>query len=70
MPKALEQQLMRQARSQGLSGDQRDAYVYGTMRDTGWKPKQERKKRQTETMVSALRDRAAKKDAHQKFFEE
>jgi len=69
MPKALEQELMKQARSQGLSGDQRDSYVYGTMRKTGWAPKQEKKKRQTETMVSALRDRA-KKDPHQKFFEE
>lgn len=31
--------LRRQAEEKGLSGKRADAYVYGTMRKTGWKPK-------------------------------
>lgn len=41
MPKELEMRLKRQARAKGLTGKKADAYVYGTMRDTGWKPKRE-----------------------------
>lgn len=43
MPKAMERKLKRQAKRKGLTGDRADAYVYGTMRKAGWKPK--RKKR-------------------------
>lgn len=43
MPKKLEQQLKKQAAQKGLSEKRADAYVYGTMRKTGWKPKQEKK---------------------------
>lgn len=40
MPKALENKLQREA-AQKFPGDKerQDAYVYGTMRKTGWKPK-------------------------------
>tara|TARA_Y100000310_G_C19991424_1_gene494294 strand:- start:72 stop:203 length:132 start_codon:yes stop_codon:yes gene_type:complete len=38
MPKKLEKNLKRKAKSKGLSGERADAYVYGTMRKTGWKP--------------------------------
>ena len=38
MPKALEQKLKRQAKKKGLSKKRTGAYVYGTMRKTGWKP--------------------------------
>jgi len=41
MPKELEDKLKKQASKQGLSGDKADAYIYGTMRKTGWKPKRE-----------------------------
>ena len=41
MPKAMEQALEREASKKGLSGDRRDAFVYGTMRKTGWKPERE-----------------------------
>jgi hypothetical protein len=44
MPKKLERKLIRQGKKKHLSGDQLDAYVYDTMRDTGWKPEQEKKK--------------------------
>ena len=38
MPKNLERKLKSKAKKKGLSGDRADAYVYGTMRKTGWKP--------------------------------
>lgn len=43
MPKALERSLKAQAARKGLRGDRKDAYVYGTLRKTGWKPKREKK---------------------------
>lgn len=43
MPKALHRSLSRQASKKGLTGARRDAYVYGTMRKTGWKPANQRK---------------------------
>lgn len=38
MPKKLEEKLKREASKKGLKGERRDAYVYGTLRKTGWKP--------------------------------
>jgi hypothetical protein len=45
MPKEMEKQLKREARRKGLTGDRADAYVYGTMRKTGWKPSTQKKTR-------------------------
>ena len=42
MPKKLEKSLKKKCKSKGLSKKKCDAYVYGTMRKTGWKPKRER----------------------------
>ena len=42
MPKALEKKLKKQARRSGLKGKRANAYIYGTLRKTGWKPKKER----------------------------
>lgn len=39
MPKALEEKLQREASKKGLSGERANAYVYGTLRKTGWEPK-------------------------------
>ncbi len=39
MPKAMEKKLKSEAKKKGLSGKRADAYVYGTMRKNGWKPK-------------------------------
>jgi len=39
MPKKLEQKLKTEAKKKGLSKKRADAYVYGTLRKTGWKPK-------------------------------
>lgn len=42
MPKELEAKLKREAQQKGLSKERQDAYVYGTLRKTGWKPKKEK----------------------------
>jgi hypothetical protein len=42
MPKKLERELKAEARKKGLKGERADAYIYGTMRKTGWKPKREK----------------------------
>lgn len=39
MPKKLESKLKRECSKKGLSKDRCNAYVYGTLRKTGWKPK-------------------------------
>jgi hypothetical protein len=39
MPKKMEIALKKEAKKKGLSGDRANAYVYGTMRKTGWTPK-------------------------------
>lgn len=39
MPKALERKLKATARRKGLKGKRANAFVYGTLRKTGWKPK-------------------------------
>jgi hypothetical protein len=39
MPKAMEKALKKEANKKGLSGKRANAYVYGSMRKTGWKPK-------------------------------
>lgn len=38
MPKELERKLMKEAKKLHLSKERTGAYVYGTMRKTGWKP--------------------------------
>jgi hypothetical protein len=38
MPKKLEQKLMKEAKSKNLGKERTNAYVYGTLRKTGWKP--------------------------------
>lgn len=43
MPVALKRALRKKAKKKGLKGKRADAYVYGTLRKTGWKPKSERK---------------------------
>jgi hypothetical protein len=42
MPKALEDKLKKEAEKKGITGKHEDAYVYGTLRKTGWKPKGEK----------------------------
>lgn len=44
MPKAMEKELKKEAKKKGLKGDKADAYVYGTLRKIGWKPKKEKGK--------------------------
>ena len=42
MPAKLEKVLKGEARKKGLKGDRANAYVYGTLRKTGWKPSREK----------------------------
>tara|TARA_R100000306_G_scaffold20835_1_gene24790 strand:+ start:135 stop:269 length:135 start_codon:yes stop_codon:yes gene_type:complete len=44
MPKAMEQSLKAQAQKKGMGKKKANAFVYGTMRKTGWKPQTKRKK--------------------------
>ena len=44
MPKAMEQKLKTQAKRKGMGKERTNAFVYGTMRKTGWKPQTKRKK--------------------------
>jgi len=44
MPKKMEEALKRSANKKGLKGKRRDAYIYGTLRKSGWKPKRRKKK--------------------------
>lgn len=39
MPEKLEKELKQQAIKKGLTGKRKRAYIYGTLRKTGWKPK-------------------------------
>ncbi len=43
MPKEMEKALEKSAAKKGLKGDSKAAYIYGSLRKTGWKPKRERK---------------------------
>jgi hypothetical protein len=45
MPKALEEKLKKEATKKGLKGDRRNAYIYGVLRSTGWKPNREKQKK-------------------------
>ena len=42
MPDKLKKKLKAKANKKGFKGKKADAYVYGTMRKTGWKPKKEK----------------------------
>ena len=43
MPKALKRKLKAKAKKKKLGKKRSDAYVYGTLRKTGWKPSHQRK---------------------------
>jgi len=44
MPKKLERALKSKARKKGFSKKRANAYVYGTLRKTGWKPSREKRR--------------------------
>lgn len=47
MPKVLERKLKAEAKKRGYSKERADAYVYGSLRKTGWKPGKSTKKKTT-----------------------
>lgn len=42
MPKALENKLRKEGKKKGFSGERLSAYIFGTLRRTGWKPNREK----------------------------
>jgi hypothetical protein len=44
MPEKLERKLTQEADKKHLEGEHRDAFIYGTMRKTGWVPNREKSK--------------------------
>ena len=38
MPKKMEEKLKKEGQAKGLTGKHLGAYIYGTLRKTGWKP--------------------------------
>ncbi len=44
MPEALKRKLKVEGRKKGFKGKRLNAYVYGTMRKTGWVPSTQKKK--------------------------
>lgn len=54
MPAALERSLKRRANKKGLKGEHKDAYVYGTLRKTGWKPSREKHMNTTDNRIIRL----------------
>jgi hypothetical protein len=44
MPKKMERELKAEAKKMHLSKERTGAYIYGTMRKTGWKPSTQKKK--------------------------
>lgn len=45
MPEKLERELKKQAEKKGLTGARKAAYIYGTLRKTGWQPSTQKKGR-------------------------
>lgn len=52
MSKALERKLKKIAKKKGFSKERADAFVYGTLRKTGWKPDREKHKYHGEKIKS------------------
>lgn len=44
MPEKMERKLRVEAAKKGLKGKRANAYIYGTMRDTGWRPAREERR--------------------------
>tara|TARA_R100000655_G_scaffold91884_2_gene132846 strand:- start:373 stop:507 length:135 start_codon:yes stop_codon:yes gene_type:complete len=44
MPAKQKKALTKAAKKRGLKGAKRDAFIYGTMRKTGWKPAKRKRK--------------------------
>ena len=42
-PKVMERALKREAKKKGYGKERTNAFVYGSMRATGWKPKKKKK---------------------------
>jgi len=52
MPKAMERKLKAEAKKKGMKGKRADAFIYGTMRKTGWVPSTQKKNRAKKLKIS------------------
>lgn len=55
MPEAMERSLKATAKKRGYGKERTNAYVYGTMRKTGWKPSTQRKKKKSHRAAALKR---------------
>jgi len=57
MPKEMERKLKQQAKKKGFTGERADAYVYGTLRKTGWVPSTQKKSKKVKTKTKSGKKR-------------
>jgi len=57
MPKQLERRLLSEGRAKGLKGEALDAYVYGSLRKTGWIPSTQRSKVASSSKIPNRKER-------------
>lgn len=61
MPEELEQELKERARKKGFGKERTGAYVYGTLRKTGWTPFHQKKKSPLQEEIARRRRAKNKK---------
>jgi len=57
MPKEMERKLKQEAKKKGFTGERADAYVYGTLRKTGWVPSTQKKSKKVKTKTKSGKKR-------------
>lgn len=55
MPKEMEEALKKEAAKKGLSKERAGAFIYGTMRKTGWTPSAQKKKSIKKKLTSHIK---------------
>ena len=55
MPKALERELKKRAEKKNMSEKRENAYVYGTLRKTGWTPSTQKKSSMNEEVSKRVK---------------
>ena len=57
MPKAMERELKAEAEKRGYGKERKGAFVFGTLRKTGWKPEREKGKGMLADYVSRKKEK-------------
>ena len=58
MPEMMEKELKKEVASKDWSEEKKNAYIYGTMRKTGWKPSKGKKKKHSMEAIARAREKA------------